>query len=198
MGAKENTEKTVEVRANMHKPCGGAVEDPLWYVAVVRPRYERICKEKIEALGYEAYVASQKSVHVYASRNKREVETIVIPKTVFVQLRSENDRLEILKSCLYIDRFLINKSSKNRSFAVIPDAQIRKLKFMLYESDCPVAFTSTPLRLGDKVQVLRGPLAGLEGSICRMGGNSYIAIEISELGYAMATIPSSEVEKLTK
>lgn len=196
MTVEESSESVIEACANMHKPCGGAVVEPQWYVAIVRPRYERICRDKIASMGFDTYIASQKTINVYSSRNKHVVEKIVIPKTVFVKLNNEKDRLDVLKGCLYVDRFLINTSSKDRSFAVIPNVQLEKLKFMLYESDSPVAFTSSPLNLGDTVRVLRGPLTGIEGRICRLGSNSYIVIEIGKLGSAMTYISSTDIEKV--
>lgn len=183
-------------RANMHKSCGGAINEALWHVAIVRPRYERICRSIITSMGIDAYVATQKELHQYASRNKREVEKIVIPRMVFVQVKNEEERLSILKGCPYIDRFMINPSSSSRSFALVPDHQIKKLKYILFESDEPVTYIPSPLSLGERIRILRGPLMGLEGYVRKVGGNSYVAVEISHLGYAMTSIPANDVETI--
>ena len=67
----------------MRNAWGGAVpETPKWYVAVVRPRYERICRDELQQFGHEAYIASQTTTRVYACRHRREVERIIIPNLV--------------------------------------------------------------------------------------------------------------------
>jgi transcription antitermination factor NusG len=69
--------------------------------------------------------------------------------------------------------------------AVVPNEQLNRLKFMLYQSDNPVTIEPTPPKLGDRVVVVRGKLKGLEGNIIWCDeGQSYIVVLLDIFGCA--------------
>ena len=57
------------------------------------------------------------------------------------------------------------KGTTNKPLAIISDAEIERLKFMLGQSDVPIEITKNTFKTGDKVRVIRGNLAGLEGEV---------------------------------
>ncbi|MBQ8968625.1 MAG: UpxY family transcription antiterminator [Bacteroidaceae bacterium] len=181
--------------------CGGAVPKAHWFAAVVHPRYERICRDQILELGQEAYVASQKDTRIYACRHRREIERIIIPHIVFVHA-TEHERRLLLKQCPAIQYFLTNRAAApnalgHRPFAVIPEAQMDTLRFMLYQSDRPVTFSAEPLHAGDHVRVIRGALVGLEGNVLRNpDGTAHVVLTLDLLGSVMVTIPIEDIERI--
>ncbi len=52
-----------------------------WYIGECKPTKERTIRRQLENK-YDVYVASQTEAKVYASRNRRVVENIVIPGKV--------------------------------------------------------------------------------------------------------------------
>lgn len=208
----EKAESVVAVGAEVHKSCAGGlsladentVSAPIsnthWYAAVVKSNYERLCREQLEKQGFETYIASQKEVHVYKNRTRREVEKMVIKGIVFVRFKA-GDYLQVLKSSQFINYLLTDRAGQpneygRRPLALIPDSQLQRLQFMLYHAENPVSFTDRPLRLGDKVRVARGQLQGLEGTVLRSEGTAYIVVTLDLLGSAMTSIALSDVEKV--
>lgn len=56
--------------------------------------------------------------------------------------------------------------------AVIPDQQMLRFKFMLDYSDEAISMNTSPLAPGEKIRVIKGPLAGLEGELVNVNGKS--------------------------
>lgn len=196
----ENNAFHETVGDSLRQSLAGGVPERKWLVAVVRTNYEEICRQQLEDKGYEAYVACQKETKVYKNRHRREVTRIIIGRTVFVRV-NEKQRLQILKDFPIIKCFLTNKAAQanefgRHPFAVIPDKQMERLQFMLYNANSPVNFTSEPLRKGDHIRVVRGPLSNLEGEVIRMGNASYLVVTLNDLGSAMVNIPLDDLEKI--
>ena len=187
----------------MRNACGGAVPNTQrWYVAVVRPRYERVTRDLLCGLGYEAYIAGQKDTRVYACRHRREVERILIPNLVFVHV-TERERQSLFRQCSHIHHFMTDRAGSHnehghRPLAVIPDIQMEMLRFMLYHAERPVTFIPEPLSVGHAVRVIRGALAGFEGEVVtlREGSSPHVGIRIELLGYAILQIDPIDVERI--
>ena len=184
----------------LRQSLGGAVPDRKWLVAIVKRNYEEICRKRLQEQGFDAYVASQKTTHVYPNRHRREVTHLVIAGVVFIRL-NETERLQVLKENPTIQYFLTNKASQpnifgRHPFAVIPDYQMERLQFMLYHAEAPVNFTAEPLHLGDRIRVARGQLAGLEGCVTRRGNATYLVVTLDILGSAMVNIATEDLEKI--
>ena len=183
-------------------PAGGVSPQPLWYVVNVRSTMERVIRDNLLKQGIEAYVASQEELHVYKNRTKRMTERIVIDSKVFVHILPEQ-RLDVLHVHPAVYKFLTDRASSPSvtgylRYAIIPDAQIQRLQYMLRYSPEPVTFIDRPLHLGDRVRVLRGPLIGFEGDFLRQGSHTYIVVTLDKLGYTQTQIPLSDVELITK
>ena len=181
-------------------PAGGVPSKRQWYVLDVRTTTERVIRDRLIRQGIEAYVASQEDLHVYKNRTKRMTERVVISSRVFVHIRPEQ-RLDVLRIHPAVYKFLTDRAaapspSGYRRYAVIPDSQIQRLQYMLRYAPEPVTFIDRPLRKGDRVRVLRGPLAGFEGDFLRQGSHTYIVVTLDLLGYTQTRISSSDVELL--
>ncbi|MBQ8968551.1 MAG: UpxY family transcription antiterminator [Bacteroidaceae bacterium] len=173
-----------------------------WFVAFVGHNTEKACRDRLQKLGYEAFVASQEEEHHWANGRKRKIERILISTIIFVRA-SEAERRTIVK-LPYIHAFLTDKAGRPteagiRPLAVIPDKQMDMLRFMLYQSERPVEFVATPLSVGDHIHVLRGAMAGLQGEVVTLcdGAEPRIGVRIDFLGYATLHISPEDVEKLT-
>lgn len=179
----------------------GAVGMPeaKWYVAIVNPRHEKAVTDKLLQINVQAYVATQKELRVWANGRRRFVDRVVIPSMVFVRCTEQERRR--LVTLPYILRFLVNRTvdtgGLNRPAAVIPEAQMATLRFMLGQSDTPVEFTPTEFRVHDTVRVVRGSLRGLTGEIrANSDGTHTLLVSLPLLGGATARIHPSDVEKL--
>ena len=188
------------IGTEMRQSDAGGISKRQWYIATVKPNTENHCCKHVQQLGYEAYVASQQETRVYANRHRRVISRVIISGIVFIRA-TEEERIRILKTCPSIPAFLTNKAGKPNEFgrrpmAVVPDAQMATLQFMLYNADAPVNFTSTPIKLGDRIRVIRGPFVGFEGFVTEDGKKAELVVTIDFLGAAKTFIGVEDIEKI--
>ena len=196
-----DTQKNTEMgRADLHKGSGFAVETgrEKWYIAECKPTKERTVRTMLEKAGYQVYVASRIEEKVYKSRNRYKKETVVIPGKVFVRTE-EGKLMSILVNYSPVYRFMLNRASMNRSYAIVPEDEMRQLQYVLGDAENPVYITAESLRVGQKVKVMRGPLAGLEGWYYKEGHSSYIVIRLtmgtSHYVYTEVSLEDIQIEK---
>lgn len=170
-----------------------------WFVAIVNSRHEKVVADKLLGINIESYVAVQKDMRVWKNGRRKLIDRVVIPSIVFVRC-TEKERRKIV-SLPYINRFMVNHSIEskglNKPVAVIGNAEIEKLKFMLGQYDHPVEFIPTTFDVGDTVRVVRGSLCGLEGEILsNSDGTHNLLVSLPLLGGATIHIDPKEVEKI--
>jgi len=193
------------IRENLFSAGSQDVDDAVgvqnrhWYVAIVKHNTEKISKQKLDAMGYDTYVASQEEYHIWRNGKRKKIERIVIPSMIFIHC-TEKERLKIV-TLPFIFRFLTNKAGKTgpagKPVAKIPPVQMGYLRFMLGNSDVPVEFTPTTYRKGDRVRVIRGRLAGIEGEVyTTTEGQSHLVVRLDILGCARITIDPINLEPL--
>lgn len=197
------SENASESPANVHKGSGVAVENAKWYIAECKATRERTIRTMLQKAGYEVYVASQVETHVYKSRNRREVEKIILPCRVFVFTEKKN-LMDILLTHSSVYRFQMDKAATTdehgfQPFAFVPDNQMQQLQYVLGKAKNPVIFTADDLVLNQKIRIMRGPLAGVEGWFYQKGPTSYIVIKV-EMGsrhYAYTEILTEDVQPIS-
>lgn len=175
------------------------VSNAKWFVAIVNSRHEKSVSEKLRQIGIDSYVATQTEVRVWANGRRKTVESVVISSMVFVHC-TEEQRRQIV-TLPYINRFLVNRSANSagldKQVAIISEAEMAKLKFMLGNSTSPVEFIPTEYRIHDNVRVVRGKLRGLEGEIRKTAdGTHKLVVSLSLLGGASVFIDPADVTKL--
>ena len=170
-----------------------------WFVAIVNPRHEKSVAEKLLKNNVESYVATQHEMHIWANGRRKLVDRVVIPSMVFVHC-TEPQRRQIV-TFPYICRFLVNRTANsgalNKPVAIISDAEIHNLKFMLGQSESPVEFVPTEFRVKDNVRVIRGNFRGLTGEIRENSdGTHVLVVGFPLLGGAKVFIKPQDVEKI--
>lgn len=169
-----------------------------WYVAIVNHNSEKSVSEKLTKIGVVNYLPVQSEVRVWRNGRKSTVDRIVIPSVVFVYC-TEARRREIV-GLPFIFRFMTNKAGSINGFmqkplAVIPDYEIERLRFMLGQSDIPVEIAGGSYKKGDKVKVIRGSLAGLEGEVMDLNGaKSQLIVSLDFFGCAKLSIDTVNLE----
>ena len=161
-----------------------------WVAALVQVRSEKAVGKKLQALHIENYVPTQWEIHQWSDR-KKKVERVVIPLIVFIHA----DKATIKRLILHPFIHKLVSYPGQYAPAIIPDAQLEKLKFMLHQSETPVEMQDRILKTGDRVRIIRGPLKTLEGELCRVeSGKPMVAIQIECLGYACVNIDQLDIE----
>lgn len=192
--------------SNSVAPVTDVVDDAVgvaknyWFVAIVNHNSEKQSSEKLDKMGVTNYLPTQKEIRVWRNGRKSKVDRIVIPSTIFIYC-TEQRRKEIV-GLPFIFRFMTNKAGSvngfsNKPLAIIPDYEIKRLKFMLGQSDIPVEITSKPFKTGDKVRVIRGNLKGLEGEVLDMReAKSELIVALDFFGCAKLSIDTINLERI--
>ncbi len=171
-----------------------------WFIAIVNNRSEKAVAKRLDGLGVENYLPVQEELRIWQNGKKAKVEVVMIPSKLFIRC-TERQRRDIVKYP-FIFRFMTNRSatatnSGNRPLAVVPEAEIAQLKFMLGASNVPITFSEQFVK-GEKVEVLRGPLKGLTGEILKDadGAASRLYVNIDFLGSASVEIDANDVKPI--
>ena len=184
-----------------------------WFVAVVTPNTEVKCKEKLNNLiknlrngniiesneKVTSYVPTQKVFRVQPSTGRRvRVTEVLTPCYLFIWC-TESTRYKLACEANFILHFLMNRASKTESgkndFARIPTHQMESFKRMVEEAEKAVIIDPNRIRLGDRVRIKTGRLAGLEGNICKKpDGTTMLALRVDFLGYAKMECSAKSLE----
>ena len=170
---------------------GHVVRPKRWLVAHVHICHEKKTSERLTKMGIENFLPIQKEVHQWSDRRK-VIEHVLLPMMIFVHVDPE-ERKEVL-TLSSITRYLVMRGES--APAVIPDEQMMRFKFMLDYSEDAISMSSAPLAPGEKIRVIKGPLAGLEGELVTDNGKSKVAIRLDMLGCACVDMPIGFVEPL--
>ena len=161
-----------------------------WIAALVQSCLEKRVGERLDKLGVENYIPTQTVIRQWSDR-KKKIERVVIPMIVFIHTDEMTERR--LRMQTYIRKILSYPGQWKA--AVIPDAQIDRLKFMLRHAESSVELLEQTLQVGEAIRVSRGPLKGLEGEIYQVQPDKpMVAIRIDCLGYACVSIDKSDLE----
>ena len=163
-----------------------------WIAALVQMNCERKSADKLTKLGISNYVPTQEEIHLWSDR-KKKITRVVIPMIVFVFV--DDIEKTIVRDLPFVHK-LITYPGQSQP-AIIPDAQIKQLQFMVDNSTGQIIFKESSLRIGDTIQVVRGPLKGLIGSVCQTEDKKLmVAVRLEFLGYACVNIPTTDIEQI--
>lgn len=102
----------------------------------------------------------------------------LIPGYLFVRIsRKEYDSVLQSASIVSYVRF-------GGTAATIPDNQIEYLKLMLKQDNLDIEITQEKLEPGQNIEVIAGPLIGLQGKLVKIKGKDKVAVELEQLGYS--------------
>lgn len=162
-----------------------------WLAAYVKMHHEKKVRDQLTSLNIDNFLPIQTEIRQWSDR-KKKVEKILIPMMIFVNVTSEEQHKVIkLPSVL---RYLVLRGDQVPS--EIPDTQMQNFKFMIDNSDYNVDFNSNNFEPGERIRVIKGSLAGLEGEMIYIDGKSKIIIRIDKLGCAVVELNASYVEKI--
>lgn len=191
MDAKVNTLSTFQ-QSSVNVTDDREAYPKHWVAALVQIRSEKAVGKKLDELHIENYVPTQWEYHQWSDRRKK-VERVIIPMIVFI--RTDKKTIRNLITYSFIHK-LLSYPGKNIP-AIIPDKQIERLKFMLKQSEALIEMHQHVFQTGEKVRIVRGPLKGLEGEICRVEADKpMLAVQIDCLGYACVSIDKSDIFKI--
>ena len=199
MSEIQNFQDTPQRPGDMLTASGFAVGngEVRWYIAECKPTKEKLVRTMLQKANYEVYVASRVEEKVYANRTRHTKEAVFISGKVFVRT-TEDQLMPIMLGYSSVWRFMMNRAAQGRSYAFVSDQEMQQLQYILGKATNPVHITADSLKVNQRIKVMRGALAGLEGWYYKEGHASYVVIKFS-MGishYVFTEIPIEDIQLL--
>jgi len=160
-----------------------------WYAIYTSSRHEKVVANQLEERGIESFLPLYRSWHRWKDRRKL-VELALFPSYVFVRMEAQK-RLRVLQV-----PGVVNLVSFNGEPAALTEQEINALRSGLehrvYAEPHPY------LKVGRKVRVARGPMAGAEGILSRKKDKHRVVISIDVLMRSIAVeVDGNDVEAIS-
>jgi transcriptional antiterminator RfaH len=161
-----------------------------WYAVYTRPRAEKKVHDELTKKGVECYLPMQRTLKQWSDR-KKMVEQPLFNSYLFVKILMGPAYYDIL-GVLGVVKFV----HFGKKIATIRDSQIYDIKLLL-EHITDIEVSSEPIEAEARVEIMAGPLKGIEGVVSHRKGSQYFAVRIEELGTNMfISIPASYLRVL--
>lgn len=161
-----------------HSPFPLLTQRPLWYAVHTRSRHEKQVARLLEEKQLNAFLPLRKEVHRWKDRYK-PVELPLFTGYVFVHLTPDADQ----RLCVLRTFGVVRIVSFAQQDVSVPDAQIEMLR-RLTASDAPL-HRHRYLRVGQRVKVISGSLAGIEGILKKVGNSDRLVISVEAIQRAV-------------
>jgi len=164
-----------------------------WFAAKVRYQTEKKIKVWFEEQSIEHYIPVRK-IMVEKDGKRVEKEKILIPGLLFIHTDYQKALSLSAESRI---KMVYMRNLENHRLLVVPDKQMQDFMFLLDFSETTIQIENTSLRQGDRVRVVKGEFAGIEGELIRIKGHKRVVIRLEGL-FSVATtyIPSSYLERI--
>jgi transcriptional antiterminator RfaH len=161
-----------------------------WHLVHTKPRQEARAEENLARQGYEVYLPQARVARRRRGRLERRVEPM-FPRYLFIHLEPGVDNWAPLRSTLGVSTVV----RFGTDAAIVPDALVAALKAREDDEGLCDLQQQAPAP-GDRVQIVEGELAGLEGVFVAADGETRATILLDIVGRAARVrLPTDWVEK---
>jgi transcription elongation factor/antiterminator RfaH len=161
-----------------------------WYAISARSRQEKVSAAMLDALGVVNFLPMSSEVRQWSDR-KQLVHFPLFPGYLFVKLNPSSESVLPVLKVPGVVGFVRNQDGP----LPIPEQQIEDIRRVLQQGVqvAPHAF----LKTGDRVRIVRGALAGLEGTLIRANSETRLVISIDMIQRSIAvTVARQDLELL--
>jgi len=164
-----------------------------WFAAKVRYQTEKKIKVWLEEQSVEHYIPVRK-IMVERDGKRIEKEKVLIPGLLFIHTDYQKALSLSAESKI---KMVYMRNLESHKLLIVPDKQMQDFIFLLDFSETTIQIENTSLRQGDRVRVIKGEFAGIEGELIRIKGHKRVVIRLEGL-FSVATtyIPSSYLERI--
>jgi transcription antitermination factor NusG len=156
-----------------------------WFALLVRTHRERSVQTVLQLKGFEVFLPVVWTVRYYSGK-KRNVEVPYFPSYVFCRFDPQACLPIVTTPDVYA---VVGNGRHPEPVSASEIAQLRLLSNIGVDVErCPF------VAVGDRVQVHRGPLVGLEGVLVSVKGSHRVVVSLTLLRRAVATeVSASDV-----
>ena len=161
-----------------------------WFAARTRCGAELSVAGRLDRLGVERFVPT---VTRRRTRGAATYQRALIPSLVFVRATKQEACALANEGGLPV-RYLIDPAT--RSLLVVPDKQMDDFRRVMDLSTDEGGLIGRPLELGERVRVIKGVLAGVEGFVLELRGRTYVVVRLLDSWFAKASVPRAWLEPI--
>jgi len=171
-----------------------STNDVVWYAARVKYRTEKRIKVFLEDKAIEHFIPFRTVVRELNGRRVQK-ERPEIPCLVFVRT-DYRTALSIPGESGFSVSYIKNMETKK--VQTIPDKQMEDFMFLLDFSESTFRIENTNLKRGDRVRVVKGSFAGVEGELIRVKGHKRVVVRLEGIfSIVTAYIPGEYLERIS-
>lgn len=144
-----------------------------WYLLYTNPRAEKKAALELQKKGFEIFLPLQLKLKDWSDR-KKWVEEPIFKSYIFIKTELEKNFFQILNT-----KGIVKFISFQGNTAVVDDREIELVKRVI--SDSSYGFenlSSLDLEIGDKVEIIAGPLKGSKANLLQTRSGDKIIIEL--------------------
>lgn len=164
------------------------LDESSWYAVSTRSRQEKVAAAMLDGLGIRYFLPLIEEVRRWSDRQK-VVSVPLFPGYLFVQiLRTAELQLSVRKI-----PGVVGFVSNHRGPLPVPKHEVESIQTLLSRGTrcSPHPF----IQAGDRVRVVGGTLAGIEGTFVRRGAQSILVLSVEMIQRSVSVqVTSSEVE----
>lgn len=157
-----------------------------WYALTTRSRHEKKVDERLRQKAINCYLPEQTTVRYWSDRKKKVSEPL-FSCYLFVKIPLK-DRLQVLQTDGAVRLVAFNNKP-----VPIPDDQIESIRRILKEN-IPLE-KAEYWTVGQRVEVIHGPLLGIKGVLQKIKGQSRLVIMIDGIQQAISVEVDADVLK---
>jgi len=164
-----------------------------WYAAKVKYQTERKMKAWLDEQAIENFIPFRKTL-IERGNRKIKKEKPIVPGLLFIRTNYQTACILPSESSI---KMIYLRNLESHQLLIVPDKQMQDFMFLLDFSDSTVQVENLNLRQGDKVRVIKGDFAGIEGELIRIKGHKRVVVRLEGL-FSLATtyIPGHYLEKI--
>lgn len=161
-----------------------------WHVVYTRSRAEKKVFCDLKSIEIECFLPLQKQLRQWKDR-KKWVEVPLMTGYCFVRINNSEFN-KVLHTSNIAGYVMFEKKA-----AVIPDTEIEYLQKMVMQSEFEVRVSRDTFSPGKRVEILTGPLMGLQGELIEEQGRNHFVLRIDAISTVfMAVVPAENLTAL--
>ena len=167
-------------------------EKLLWYVLYTAPRAEKKVQIELQKKGFKTFLPVQRTLKQWSDR-KKWIEEPLFKSYIFIETELEKNYYDILNTNGIVK--FINFEKKP---VVVNYREIETIQLLLGYTD-GIEATDEVFEIGQKVDVIAGPLLGLNGLLVQKNGSHQFLMELETIHQKiLINIPSNFLRIVTE
>lgn len=163
-----------------------------WFAARTRANQELSLRDSLKKLEKVHYLPTHIVTRRISDRVKR-VEVPVINNLIFIRA-TKQQAFALVKDFALKLHYI--RDTETGSLLVVPDKQMDDFMFLMDLSPESIRQCNEMYAAGDKVRIIKGDLAGVEGEMVRVEGKTHVILRIPQVLAVRVKIPKSYLEKI--